>query len=111
MRRKLGRPLLAAVLVVACVVMFLTLGGGAKSKEYKQGWNYVVQLVKSGNSVGQSGAPSVICDAAAAAIWPSTYGVRTDANYRKYSDWTQGCNDALTQFDSGGMSGLQVPFN
>lgn len=104
--------LLAAVTFVASGVALLAFGGGGRTKAYKEGWDYVVKSIKSGSTVGQAAAPFVDCAAGAAAKWPGTmsYGRQSAANYQKYSNWDQGCNDALNWVNSSGLNGLQMPY-
>jgi hypothetical protein len=106
------RRLLAAVTLAAGGLALLTFGGGGRSQAYKEGWDYVVKSLKSGSTVGQAAAPFVDCEAGAAAKWPGTlsYGMQSAANYQKYSEWDQGCNDALNWVNSNGLNGLQIPY-
>lgn len=111
-RLKLVGRLVAAAVIVVSALALLTFRGGGKSQAYKEGWDYVVKSVKSGTTVGQGSAPFVDCQGAAAAKWPGTYsyGFQSNANYQKFTDWNQGCSDALTWIDSSGLNGLQIKY-
>jgi len=100
------RLVAALALVAGALAIFSAVGG--KSKQYDEGWNYAVTSLKSGSNTGPTGAPYVDCAAAAGALWPSSYGIRSSANYQKYNDWTQGCSDALTWVKTSGLNGLQA---
>jgi hypothetical protein len=105
------RLILAAGLLVACALALFSLGGRDRTKAYNEGWNYVVHFFKSGGFVGHSTTPTINCDSSAAAAWPASDGTRSNANYQKYLDWARGCDDALSWISSGGLNGLQIPFN
>lgn len=106
----MGRPLAVAVLLAVVLVAF-TLHAGQKPKEYKLGWNYVFQAVKSGSSLNQAGTPLIDCSSAADSVFRTTfsYGMQSPSSYQKYSDWNQGCGDAMKWIQSNGLNGLQAP--
>lgn len=109
--RTIGR-LLAAVAFVAGALALLTFHDGGRSKAYNEGWDYVAKSVRSGSNVGQTGASFVDCDAAAAAAWHVTfsYGMQSPANHQNYSEWDQGCHDAVNWVQTSGLNGLQIPY-
>lgn len=103
--------LIAVGIVVAGALTFLVSHGNGRSKSFNEGWNYVIRSFKMGNDIGHSGASLIDCWAAANAAIPSglSYGMRTQASYKKVSQWSQGCTDALQAVQSNGLNGVSIP--